>query len=51
MLQTDPIPIRQRDSAIPKELAEVIDHALRDHPQIGFRTAAELKMALEQVSG
>ena len=48
VLQTDPIPIRQRDASIPKRLAEVIDHALRDKPQIGFSSAAEFKRALQE---
>jgi serine/threonine protein kinase len=37
------VPIRKRDSSIPKQLAEVIDHALVEKPAIGFQTAAELK--------
>jgi eukaryotic-like serine/threonine-protein kinase len=48
VLHTDPIPIRQRELSVPKKLAEVIDHALRDNPEIGFRTAKELRKALEQ---
>lgn len=46
VLQTDPVPIRKRNPAIPKKLAEVIDHALVDRPQIQFKTAADLKRAL-----
>jgi serine/threonine-protein kinase len=48
VLQTNAIPIRQRNAAIPKKLAEVIDHALVDHPQIGFKTVVEFKQALER---
>ncbi|MDY0169104.1 MAG: protein kinase [Thermoguttaceae bacterium] len=51
ILQTNAVPIRQRDPGIPPRLAEVIDHALVDEPQIGFRSAAELKQALVQVAG
>jgi pSer/pThr/pTyr-binding forkhead associated (FHA) protein len=47
VLQTDPVPIRQRDSSIPKLLAELIDLALVDKPEIHFKTAAEFKRALE----
>ena len=47
VLQTNAVSIRQRDATIPKKLAEVIDHALVDHPQIGFKTAIEFKQALE----
>jgi hypothetical protein len=46
-LQERAVPIRQRTRAIPAKLAEVIDHALTDKPVIGFRTAAELRQALE----
>jgi serine/threonine-protein kinase len=49
VLQTDAVPIRQRDRQIPEKLAAVIDFALRDKPQIGFQTAFELKRALEEV--
>jgi len=49
VLATDPVPIRRRDRSIPKRLAEVIDHALIDKPEIPIKTAAELKRALEAV--
>jgi hypothetical protein len=49
ILETDPIPIRRRSPSVPKRLAEVIDHALRDTPEIGFPTAAAFKEALEGV--
>ena len=49
VLTTDPVPIRQRDPSIPKRLAEVVDHALIDKPDIPIKTAAELKRALEAV--
>jgi serine/threonine protein kinase len=47
ILSTDAIPIRKRNPSIPVRLAEVIDHALRDKPEIPFKAAAELKRALE----
>ena len=34
MLRNDAVPIRQRDSSIPKKLAEVIDLALTEKPKI-----------------
>jgi pSer/pThr/pTyr-binding forkhead associated (FHA) protein len=49
VLQTDAVPIRQRDASIPKRLAEVVDLALVDKPEIYFKTAAEFKRALESV--
>ena len=49
ILETSAVPIRQRNPAIPPRLAEVIDHALVDDPEIGFKSAAEFKQALVQV--
>lgn len=49
VLQSKPVAIRKRDPSIPKHLAEVIDTALIDDPDIQFKTAAELKRALERV--
>ncbi|GGM40550.1 hypothetical protein GCM10007977_047470 [Dactylosporangium sucinum] len=46
VLQTQAVPIRERDPAIPRPLAEVLDTALRDRPEIGFQTAAEFRHAL-----
>ncbi|NEO54300.1 MAG: protein kinase [Okeania sp. SIO3B5] len=46
VLQTKPVPIRQRNLSIPKSLAEVIDLALIDEPEIYFKTAKEFKQAL-----
>lgn len=47
VLQTRAVPIRKRSSAVPRRLAKVIDEALVDNPEIRFKTAAELKHALE----
>ncbi|MDY6806917.1 MAG: protein kinase [Cyanobacteriota bacterium] len=49
VLQTNTVPIREREPSIPKEIAEVIDLALRDTPEIYFKTAAEFKLALLKV--
>lgn len=49
VLQTNPVPIRQRDALIPKRLAEVIDLALVDNPSLHFKTAAAFKEALSSV--
>ncbi|MEA5577448.1 protein kinase domain-containing protein [Anabaena sp. UHCC 0451] len=46
VLQNDPVPILQRNKSIPKKLAEVIDLALVEKPQITFQTAEEFKQAL-----
>lgn len=49
VLQTQPVPILQRDATIPRRLAEVIDQALIDQPAITFKSAAEFKKAIEDV--
>ncbi len=49
VLQTNTVPIREREPSIPKEIAEVIDLALRDTPEIYFKTAADFKLALLKV--
>ncbi|SMD22840.1 protein kinase domain-containing protein [Kibdelosporangium aridum] len=46
VLQAEPVPIRQRDPAIPVAVAEVIDEALRENPGSAFHTADELREAL-----
>jgi hypothetical protein len=46
VLQVPPTPIRQRQPKIPRQLADAIDHALREQPRIGFQTAAEFRQAL-----
>jgi len=48
ILETNAVPIRQRNPAIPKALAAVIDAALVDGPAIHFKTAVEFKRALEK---
>lgn len=40
------VPIRERRPRLPRPLAEVIDTALRDRPEIGFSSAGELRRAL-----
>ena len=46
ILRNNPVPIRQRDSSIPENLAKVIDLALTEKPQIHFQSAADFKAAL-----
>jgi len=46
VLQNDAVPVRDRTSAIPKQLATVIDRALIDNPDIYYKSAAEFKQAL-----
>jgi serine/threonine protein kinase len=48
ILYSSPVPIRDRDPAIPRALAEVIDEALREQPEIGFSTPAAFRDALRQ---
>ncbi|QLE53066.1 FHA domain-containing protein (plasmid) [Nostoc sp. C057] len=49
VLQTNAVPIRERDASIPKQLAELIDQALVDKPEIYFKDAASFKQALSGV--
>jgi len=49
VLETDPVPIRQRNASIPEKLAEVIDHALIDDPDILLKKAADFRRMLESV--
>ncbi|BAZ14667.1 serine/threonine kinase [Calothrix sp. NIES-4071] len=49
VLQNDPVPIRARNASIPQPLAEVIDLALVEKPEIHFKTAMEFKQALLSV--
>ncbi len=46
VLQNDPVPILQRNGNIPEKLAEVIDLALVEKPQLYFSTADGFKRAL-----
>jgi serine/threonine-protein kinase len=47
VLNDPAIPINRRNANIPKRLAEVIDTALIERPNIGFRRAEDLKKAIE----
>ncbi|MBU2548605.1 MAG: FHA domain-containing protein [Proteobacteria bacterium] len=47
VLETQPVPIRQRAPQVPEALARVIDRALIDNPEILFQGAAELKKAIQ----
>ncbi|MEW5721970.1 MAG: FHA domain-containing serine/threonine-protein kinase [Thermodesulfobacteriota bacterium] len=49
VLKEKPVPIRRRDPSLPGPLAELIDAALVDDPEITFKSAAQLKKALEVV--
>jgi hypothetical protein len=40
VLQSAAVPIRRRNPAVPRSLAEVIDRALIDQPAIGYQQAA-----------
>lgn len=43
------VPIRERDASIPQPLAEVIDKALIDNPELHFKSAIAFKQALIDV--
>jgi hypothetical protein len=47
VLQDPAVPVRRRDPSIPRDLAEVIDRALRDNPEIGIQHATELRDILQ----
>jgi eukaryotic-like serine/threonine-protein kinase len=49
VLQTDAVPVRRRVPGLPDPLAQVIDTALRDRPDIGYGTATELRRALAAI--
>jgi hypothetical protein len=51
VLQTEAVPIRRRVPSVPGPLAEVIDTALRDRPEIGYAAAADLSRALREATG
>lgn len=46
LLQTKPVPIHRWNPNIPKPLADFIDYALIDSPQINYKTATALKLDL-----
>jgi hypothetical protein len=46
VLRNKPIPIRDRDPKIPQKIAEVIDLALVEEPEIYFKSAKEFKQTL-----
>lgn len=48
VLETDPVPILQRNPRIPQGLADLLDHALVEEPEMPFKTALEFKEALER---
>jgi eukaryotic-like serine/threonine-protein kinase len=48
VLNTAAVPIRRRDPSIPARLAEVIDYALIDKPEIKVKTAAQFKKMLTE---
>ena len=50
ILDDDPVPIRNRNPAVPKPLAELIDHALAETNGLAFRTAADFRRALEEAA-
>jgi len=48
VLETRPVPIRERERSVPRKIANVIDEALQDDPEIEIATAAELKRLLQE---
>src|SRR5262249_32276398 len=47
VLQRDAVPVRDRNPAVPRRLAEVIDRALIDRPAIPFAAVDEFRRALK----
>ncbi len=48
VLEVDPVPIGRRRPSLPPRLAEAIDAALREEPDMAFPTALAFKHALEE---
>ncbi len=46
LLTKSAVPIRERDASIPQPLAEIIDLALVDNPELHFKSAIAFKQAL-----
>jgi serine/threonine protein kinase len=46
--ETDPMPILKRGVPVPRRLADVIDEALVDRPEIKFKEVGQFRTALEQ---
>ena len=51
ILSEEPVPIRQRDPSISRELAEIVDRAVRKDPKARFQSAAEFCSVLQQAMG
>ncbi|MBI5815970.1 MAG: protein kinase [Nitrospinae bacterium] len=48
VLQNKAVPIRDRNPNVPEKLAKVIDMALIDQPDMTFKSAVQLKKAIEE---
>ncbi len=48
ILSEEPVPVRTRDAAVPRKLAEMVDRAVCKEAKARFQTAAEFRSALEQ---
>lgn len=49
ILEEEPVPVRERDASLPRELAAVVDRAVRKEAGARFQSAAEFRRALEAV--
>ena len=49
ILDTAPVPIRKRDASVPRKLADLIDYALQEEPEIPIKSAREFRNALADV--
>jgi len=49
ILTKPPVPIRERDNSIPQPLAELLDLALVDYPELYFKSAIAFKEALLEI--
>jgi serine/threonine protein kinase len=49
VLEDDPVPILKRAPNLPRPLADLIDHVLQEEPAMPFQSAAEFRLALEEV--
>jgi len=48
ILETKPVPLAKRNPAIPARIAEFVDYALSEEPEIPFKSASQLRHALDK---
>jgi serine/threonine-protein kinase len=51
ILHSETVPVRDRESSVPKPVADVIDRALASDPEKRFRDAAQMRSSLKRAFG